>query len=119
MKKIPPAIFAIFLITMVVSCQHPSIYDCTGISPTYTNNVKPILDSYCPMPGMGCHSSGRGAGGFDLGSYAGALVAGSNRKFMGTIEHLKGYTAMPKGGVMIPDAKIQILYCWIQNGSPE
>ena len=109
----------VFLLIMVLSCQHASIYDCTGVTPTYTNNVKPILDSYCAMPGMGCHSADHAASDINLGDYAGASKESGKKNFMGSIEHLKGYTNMPKGGVMIPDAQIHILYCWVQNGAPQ
>jgi hypothetical protein len=117
--KILTSLFAVFLLILFFSCQHASIYDCTGVTPTYTKNVKPILDSYCAMPDMGCHSAGNAEGGINLGDYSGASSVSSKKKFMGSIEHLKGYKNMPQGGVMIPDEKIHILSCWVENGSPE
>jgi hypothetical protein len=117
--KIPAFLSAILLIIIVSGCQHPSVYDCTGITPTYNHEVKPILDSYCAMPGMGCHAADHSAGGIDLGTYAGASGESKNKRFLGTIEHLKWYTEMPKGGTILPDAHIHILSCWVENGSPE
>ena len=114
--KILITLSAIFLLTTIISCQHASKYDCTGVTPTYTKEVKPILDSYCAMPGMGCHGADGEA--FSLADYASASKQSSANKFMGSIEHLKGYANMPKGGVKMPDEQIHVLSCWVENGSP-
>ena len=116
--KILTTIFAIFLLVTIFSCQHAAQYDCTGVTPTYTTDVKPILDSYCAMPEMGCHGA-NGASGIKLGDFAGASAASSKKSFMGSIEHLNTYQNMPKGGVKMPDPVIHILACWVANGSPE
>jgi len=117
--KIPFILSAVFLIIASAGCQHATVYDCTGVTPTYTANVKPILDSYCAMPGMGCHSASKAASGINLGTYAGASAESGKKNFLGSIEHLTLYSNMPKGGVKMPDAQIHILSCWVENGSPE
>jgi hypothetical protein len=117
--KIILSLSVVCLIVMAFGCQHASIYDCTGVTPTYTNDVKPILDSYCAMPDMGCHSAADAESGINLGDFSGASQASGKKKFMGAIEHLKGYKDMPQGGVMLPDNVIHILSCWVENGSPE
>ena len=110
------SVICLFLVTY--GCQHASIYDCTGVTPTYTKDVKPILDSYCAMPNMGCHGAS-GESSIKLGDYAGASSASKKKSFMGSIEHLNLYQNMPKGGVKMPDAQIHVLSCWVENGSPE
>ena len=111
---------------MTIGCQHATQYDCTGVTPRYTTNqtdtvignkVKPILDSYCAMPEMHCH--GANGESFSLADYASASKESSKKSFMGSIEHLNTYQAMPKGGVKMPDAQIHILACWVENGSPQ
>lgn len=115
--KIPVIISAIFFLITIFSCQHAAQYDCTGVTPGYAVNVKPILDSYCAMPGMGCHGANGDA--FSLADYAGASSASKKKSFMGSIEHLRGYSDMPRGGVRMPDAEIHVLACWVANGAPE
>jgi hypothetical protein len=108
-------LFAIFLTVMLGSCKHVVQYDCTGTTPTYTNNVKPILDATCAM--AGCHNSGGEA--FDLSTYAGASDASKKKSFMGAIQHKPFYQKMPKDAPILPDAQIHVLSCWVENGSPE
>ena len=124
--KILVILSAISLFIVMIGCQHTTQYDCTGVTPRYTtsqtdtiisNKVKPILDSYCAMPGMGCHGAGGDA--FSLADYSSASKASTKKSFMGSIEHLNTYQQMPKGGVKMPDAQIHILACWVENGSPE
>jgi hypothetical protein len=110
-------LFILVFVTCFFGCQHATQYDCTGVTPTYKNNVKPILDSYCAMPDMGCHGANGDA--FSLADYSSAASASSKKSFMGAIEHLTTYQNMPKGGVKMPDDQIHILSCWVENGSPE
>ena len=117
--KILITLSVIFTLMFVIGCQHASIYDCTGVTPTYKKDVKPILDSYCAMPDMGCHGANHAASGINLSNYANAASASSKKSFMGSIEHLTLYKNMPQGGVKMPDAQIHVLSCWVANGSPE
>ena len=66
--KITLPIFAIVLLALTSSCKHVVKYDCTGVTPTYTQNIKPILDATCAR--SHCHSGG--GEGFDLSTYSGA-----------------------------------------------
>jgi hypothetical protein len=35
---------------------------------------------------------------------------------MGSMQHLSGYSNMPKGGSKLSDAQLKTISCWIQNG---
>ncbi|MCX6268510.1 MAG: hypothetical protein NTW16_14335 [Bacteroidetes bacterium] len=113
--KITGLFFTIVLIALTCSCKHVVQYDCTGITPTYTTNIKPILDNCCAT--RGCHSGNRD--GMDLSTYAGASAASKNKNFMGTIQHLPFYQKMPQDAARLPDSQIHLLSCWVENGSPE
>jgi len=110
-------LIAIFLTVMISSCKHVVKYDCTGTTPTYTANVKPILDNTCS--GNECHVGGHAASGIDLSTYAGASSASKKKSFMGSIQHKPFYQNMPKNAPILPDAEIHVLSCWVENGSPE
>lgn len=90
-------------------------YSCTGITPTYTTDIKPIYDSY--RASSGCHGS-NGAAGIKLNTYSNCMSANDSR-ILGSIEHTSGYNAMPQGSGKLSDTQIQKIYCWIQNGKPQ
>jgi hypothetical protein len=109
-------LFAIVLLAMTCSCKHVVQYDCTGVTPTYSENIQPILNATCASR-EGCHGANGEA--FDLTTYAGASDASKNKSFMGAIQQLPFYQKMPKDADRLPDAQIHLLSCWIENGSPE
>ncbi len=101
------------------ACKKEDItqYDCTGITPTYTANIKSILDANCL--GSGCHSGSLPARGYNLSNYSGAKNASGKSAFLGSIQHKSGYSKMPKGGSQLSEADIKLVSCWVQNGAPE
>jgi hypothetical protein len=110
------SLFAIALLFITCGCKHVVTYDCTGITPTYTQNIQPILNATCAnLPG--CH--GVNGDAFDLTTYAGASDASKKKNFMGAIQHKPFYQKMPKDADRLPDAQIHLISCWIENGSPE
>ncbi len=91
--------------------------DCTGLTPTYTASVKLILDTSCAV--VGCHDAITSQNGINLSTYASAKAISSENRFLGAIQHKSGFEPMPFGGAKLPEATIEILTCWVQNGSPE
>jgi hypothetical protein len=119
MKKVFLSILVIGIITFFTQCKKDAIdqFDCSGITPTYTTNVKAILDTRCST--SGCHSASKKAAGIDLSNYSSASAESKKGRFLGSIQHKSGYDAMPKGSSKLDDATIKIISCWVQNGSPE
>ncbi len=120
MKKISFIVAICVAFGCYLSCKKNSknttTYDCTGVSPTYTANIKSIMDSKCAT--SGCHSATSKASGYDLSSYTGVKNASSKSAFMGSIEHSSGYDAMPKGSSQLSTDNRKLIYCWIQNSTP-
>lgn len=110
-------IFAIIMLAAFYSCKHVVKYDCTGSAPTYSENVRPLLDAACAI--SGCHAGNDPEGGINLSNYTDAAAAAKKKSFMGSIQHKPFYHKMPKDADRLPDAQIHILFCWIENGSPE
>ena len=100
-------------------CQKESTitYDCTGLTPTYNNDIKAIMNASCAL--SGCHDASSREAGINLSSYAVVKAESANDRFLGSIEHQASYRAMPEGESKLPQASIQKIYCWIQNGAPE
>jgi hypothetical protein len=112
-------ICVILLFTTAISCKHAALvqYDCTGITPGYASDIKPILDTHCAT--SGCHSGDKPAAGIGLADYTDASKASTNKNFMGAIQQLSGYIKMPKKADKLSDSQIRLLYCWAESGSPQ
>lgn len=85
-------------------------------SPTYTADIKQILDVNC---GNTCHSEAKKKHGIDLSSYEPSKEAASRNSFMGSIRHEDGFDAMPANHAKLDDATIEKLACWVKNGMPK
>ncbi len=86
---------------------------CTVPNPAvlrYTSNMKAIIDEYC----ISCHS-GNGPGPGNYTTYEGIESDLHNGDVLETVVIKK---TMPQGFVM-PQAKIDSINCWIQNGHPK
>ena len=91
--------------------------DCTGTAPTYTSDIKAILDASCAK--SGCHDPITKQNGYDFSTYATAEPISQMDVFLGAVQHKDGYTPMPKDGGKLSSDKIKLLTCWVQNGSPQ
>ncbi len=116
-------LLTVFVVVAMVSlmwgCKkdEPLKYDCTGLTPTYTVDIKPIFDANCVS--SGCHNSGSKRAGYDLSSYSGAKSASGKKALMGSIQHLKGYSNMPRGKSKLSNEQLKTISCWIENGAVE
>jgi cytochrome c553 len=113
-------LFGILAITLSISSckkESPITYDCTGLTPTYTVDVKPIMDARCAT--SSCHSANNKADGKDFSSYSAVSGYASNNAFMGSMQHLSGYKAMPQGSTKLSDTDLKTISCWISNGKPQ
>ncbi len=120
MRTISIAVLSLLFFLLCISgCkkEDPITYDCTGLTPTYTINVKPILDANCVS--SGCHNSGSKRAGYDLSSYTGARDASAKKEFMGSMQHLSGYSKMSRGKSQLSLDNLRTISCWIENGTPQ
>jgi len=114
------ALLSSYCLLLVVSCNKEDTlvtYDCTGVAPTYTNDIKSIIDASCAK--SGCHNATTRAHGLDYSTYAKLKAGTESDNFMGSIQHLSGYDAMPEDGDKLSDSKIKLISCWIANGTIE
>lgn len=91
--------------------------DCSTITATYSGNIKSIMDGNCAT--SGCHNSGTQANGIDLSTYDLVKSESSSNRFLGSIKHEGGFSQMPRGKSKLPNATIDMIACWIENGTPE
>ena len=108
------------LAILVISCKdddNPDEVDCTGLTPTYTADIKAILDTSCAK--SGCHNSSDLANNIDLSTYATASAISQEARFLGAINHKSGFSPMPQDDDKLPTATIELLTCWVETDSPE
>lgn len=113
------AVVSLLTMAAIGGCKKetPVKYDCTGVAPTYTADVKSIIDNNCAT--SGCHSSSSKADGKDYSNYTAVKNGSSSNSFLGSMQHLSGYESMPKGGSKLSDAQLKTVACWVQNGTPQ
>lgn len=119
MKKLLILSLACLLVGLACSKEDDpsSDFDCTGVTPTYTTNIKAILDANCAT--SGCHDAVTKEDGKDFSTYASAKTLSQESAFLGAIQHKSGFEPMPQGSDKLSDATIKLLGCWVQNGSPQ
>lgn len=123
MKNIKLIIAAVVLVgvTFFISCDSRTQQDLEGIvtNPTYTKNVKPIMDAKC----VNCHSQ-TGQGNWpDLDTYDAVKSAqdGSNdNKLLCSIQsNTCTSDRMPKSDAPLSNGSITTIANWIANGYPQ
>ena len=102
-----------------LSCGKDAIdtVDCTGLTPTYTADIKPILDVSCAK--SGCHDPITKQKGYDFSTYNTAMPISQGDNFLGAIQRKSGFRPMPDDGPKLSGDKIELLTCWVQSGSLE
>jgi len=93
------------------SCETAS---CDSTNATYSGAIRSIVASKCG----GCHSSAAPAGGYDFSQHAGLRARVTDGKLWGAINHLPGYSPMPKNGNRLTDCEIAQFRKWINDGAP-
>ena len=89
-----------------------SVCDTSGTI-TFSAGITPILSAKC----TGCHGSINPQGGINLSNYTGVKVNTDNGKLWGSINHLAGFSAMPKNGTKLSECEITKIKKWIEAGS--
>jgi hypothetical protein len=94
--------------------QNNSCNECDTSAVTYSKSIAPLISAKC----KGCHQGTNPGGGILLTSYAGVRAIAANGKLSGSVNHVAGYSAMPKGAAKLPDCDIAKLRIWIDEGYP-
>lgn len=92
-------------------CDDSGNCDLTNV--TYSNTIKPILNTYC----TGCHSGGAPQGGIDLNSYNTVQVYAKNGRLSGAVNWTSGYVAMPYKSTKLNACNISKIKTWIDAGA--
>lgn len=89
--------------------------ECDTTNVSFTNHIWPLVENNC----LGCHSGGNPGGGIYLNNYASIVAAVESGKLWGAVNHLQGYSPMPKNANKLSDCNISQIRIWIEDGTPE
>jgi hypothetical protein len=93
------------------SCQASA---CDSSTVTFSGAIRSIINNKC----LGCHSSSAPQGRINFTTYDGVKARVDDGKLWGSINHLPGFSPMPKGGVKLSDCEITQFRKWIDTGAP-
>ncbi len=106
---------------LVWSCKHepeeltgpqpPGPEPCDTLNVTYPGDVYPIFDQYC----VGCHGGAIPQGGLDLTNYDDVVAVVQSGQLLGSINHLSGFSPMPKGGDKLDFCLIRTITIWVND----
>lgn len=88
---------------------------CNENNFSYSSTIKIIIGNKC----QGCHSGSNPQGGIDLSTYHGVKAKVADGRLWGAINHLPGFSPMPKNGTKLSDCEITQFRKWINAGAPE
>ena len=91
---------------------NPSYGSCDTTLVKFSDYVSPLVVNGC----KGCHNPNSTNGGINLTTHAEIKASIATGKFMGSIKHSSGFSAMPKGGTKWTDCQIKKIQRWINLG---
>jgi cytochrome c553 len=87
---------------------------CDTANYSYSSRIKPLMITWC----VGCHNSGSAGGGYDLSTYSGVSSSVVSNRLPGALQHLTGFSPMPKNTNKLSDCDINAVLKWINVGYP-
>lgn len=90
-------------------CTQP----CDTQNVKFSTHVQPIIKNFC----QGCHSGSAPSGGIGLENYNQVKTVADNGKLLGSIDHLPGFSPMPKGSSKMSLCNIRTIAKWIEAGA--
>ncbi len=114
-------VFALLLAGFPMSCENNNeldlygLQDCDTTEITWDSKVSAILQKNC----VECHGPVSPYLGVRHDSYEAEMIVVNDGRLRGVINHLDGYSKMPKDRGKLPACELEILNRWLDNGAPE
>lgn len=87
---------------------------CDSARVTYSATIRPLIGNYCG----GCHNGTGLSGGIDLSTYNGLRAKVADGRLWGALNHLQGFSPMPKNSSKLSDCNLAQIRKWIAAGAP-
>jgi len=107
-------------LSLPISCYYDSEEDlypqvqCDTANVSFANDIQPILTNSC----LSCHNAFSSQGDVDLEGHAAVLKYALDGSLVGSVQHDKGFSAMPQGTSKLEVCKIQKIKAWVIAGAP-
>jgi len=108
-------------ITSSQSCVNNNEADLYGIKPcditnvTWASKISAIMQKNCVM----CHGPDVAYKGVRHDSYQAEMIVVNDGRLRGVVNHLPGYSKMPKDRGKLPECELKLINIWLDNGAPE
>lgn len=86
---------------------------CIDLPATYSGAVLEVLQVNCYQ----CHSAETNFGDVNLEGYEQLKIYVDNGSFVGTIDHMSGFSAMPQDRPKMLECDINLIKSWVDNGA--
>jgi hypothetical protein len=121
----PSIVLRIVLVVLPIislqSCVNNNEEDLYGIKPCDTSNITweskigAIMQQNCVM----CHGPDVAARGVRHDTYEAEMIVVNDGRLRGVVNHLPGYSKMPKDRGKLPECELKLINIWLDNGAPE
>ena len=117
---LPLSILLVSCFLTIMACEKDddtstSGIDCSGSNPSYTMDIKPIIDNTCAL--SGCHVTGFVQG--DFTTYDGLKTRADSGALLERVVTKKEMPpANSAGPVELTESQIKLFNCWIEDGAP-
>jgi hypothetical protein len=114
-------VLVVLPITSPQSCVNNNEEDLYGIKPcdtsdiTWESKIGAIMQQNCVM----CHGPVVAAKGVRHDTYEAEMIVVNDGRLRGVINHLPGYSKMPKDRGKLPECELKLINIWLDNGAPE
>lgn len=124
MKNIFLTVLVLISISIISSCYYDNFEELnpgagltcdTTKSVTFATDILPIMTSNCGTNNAACHKAGA-SGFYQLDNIAGIDAAIADGKFIQSIKHQSGASAMPKNSPKLDDCSIALIDKWLSTG---
>ena len=89
-------------------------YACDTLQVTFSQHIAPWVNTQCGS----CHTGSFPSAGIALSNYTDIKNSVDNGNFWGSINHLGGFSPMPKSMPKTDDCQLSKIKHWINQGAP-
>lgn len=91
----------------------PRVCDTTDI--TWDTKISAIMQKNC----VECHNAEIQYNDVRHDTYAFEMIVVNNGKLRGVVNHLPGFSKMPKNRKKLPECELKLINKWLDTGAPE
>jgi mono/diheme cytochrome c family protein len=92
---------------------YPQVAGCDTTNVTYSGTISAIMAGNCNS----CHGESAPQAGIKTDNYTDLKTIADNEKLWGVVNHLSGYSPMPKDRPKLSDCDLNKIRIWIDGGA--